>query len=138
MRIVIAPDKKEERAEGNERSAVVQVCHGGHSILFTGDATEEIEMSALGKEIASTVLKVSHHGSGSSSGTEFLQEVNPRLAVISAGRKNKFGHPHKETIERLSALGTPYVRTDLDGAIKVVFDGENLTCYSYYKQPNLF
>jgi competence protein ComEC len=136
--IVKAPDYREEHTEGNERSAVVQISHKGKSILFTGDATEEIEMSTLGKQIGSTVLKLSHHGSKSSSATEFLQEVNPQLTVISVGRNNKFGHPHREVLERLRKLELPYVRTDLEGAIKVVFDEKKLSCYSYFKQPNYF
>ena len=116
----------------------MKICQDGKSILFTGDATEEIEMSTLDKQIASNVLKLSHHGSRTSSAREFLQKVNPQLTIISAGRKNRFGHPHKEVLARLSALGLPYVRTDLEGAIKVVFDGEKSLCYSYNKQPNYF
>jgi len=136
--IIKAPDYREELCEGNESSAVVKICQDGKSILFTGDATEEIEMSTLDKQIASNVLKLSHHGSRTSSAREFLQKVNPQLTIISAGRKNRFGHPHKEVLARLSALGLPYVRTDLEGAIKVVFDGEKSLCYSYNKQPNYF
>ena len=89
-------------------------------MLLTGDATSEIELAAAAAPIRSDVLKVSHHGSSTSSEMAFLKAVSPKVAVISVGRNNRFGHPHDEVLERLEYLGIPVARTDEGGAIKVV------------------
>lgn len=120
--IVEAPEETKKGGSSNETSAIVRVEAGGRSILFTGDAPAEGERLAAAKNIRSDVLKVSHHGSKTSSDWEFLQAVRPALAVISAGRNNRFGHPHRETLDKLAALAIPTARTDQQGAICVQLD----------------
>ena len=116
----------------------MKITNDGKSIVFTGDATEEEEITAVAASIKADVLKVSHHGSKTSSSFEFLQAVNPELAIISVGADNKFGHPAPETLEKLQAIGAKVLRTDQAGNIKVVFDGSNCTWYSYRYQGNYF
>lgn len=117
----------------NESCALVKVSHLGHSILFTGDALAEQEFNALDKDIASTVLKVSHHGSASSSCEEFLRKVRPSLAIISCGRRNRFGHPHGEVLGRFRQLGIKVLRTDEQGAIQVTLTKKGIN-YNFCKK----
>jgi competence protein ComEC len=128
----------EENHNENESSAIMKITDNGKSVVFTGDATEEEEIAAAAASIKADVLKVSHHGSKTSSSYEFLQAVHPGLAVISVGADNKFGHPAPETLEKLQAIGAKVLRTDQAGNIKVVFDGSNCTWYSYRYQGNYF
>ncbi|MDD4084156.1 MAG: DNA internalization-related competence protein ComEC/Rec2 [Acidaminococcaceae bacterium] len=123
---------------GNERSAIIKVEEGGRSFVFTGDATAEEELLAVSEEVRTDVLKVSHHGSKTSSGEEFLHAAAPRLTVISVGADNRFGHPAPETLEKLQGIGARIARTDRDGNVKVVFDGLNCACYSYRCQKEYF
>ena len=129
IRIVEAPEAALESDNANENSAIVQVCRENRRLLFTGDATSDIELAAAAGPIASDVLKVSHHGSDTSSEMTFLRRVSPALAVISAGRHNRFGHPRQEVLDRLSCLGIPWARTDRDGAVKVILDDNSSSWY---------
>jgi len=81
-----------------------------------------------GQELTSTVLKVAHHGSNTSSSGDFLKAVNPKLAVISVGADNRFGHPSPQVLERLENLvgKERILRTDEQGTIEVVTDGERV------------
>ncbi len=110
-------DGNDATAENND-SLVVKVT-GKKSFLFTGDTAREAEedMLHLGAWLKSDVLKVSHHGSRTSSTEDFLNAVSPVIAVISVGRDNSYGHPHGETLERLR--GVRVYRTDRDGAVKI-------------------
>ena len=128
----------EEKHNENESSAIMKITDKGKSVVFTGDATEEEEIAAAAAYIKADVLKVSHHGSKTSSSYEFLQAVHPGVAVISVGADNKFGHPAPGTLEKLQAIGAKVLRTDQAGNIKVVFDGSNCTCYSYRYQKEFF
>lgn len=128
----------EEKHNANESSAIMKITDNGKSIVFTGDATEEEEIAAATAPIKADVLKISHHGSKTSSAFEFLQAVQPGLAVISVGADNKFGHPAPETLEKLQAIDAKVLRTDHAGNIKVVFDGSNCTWYSYRYQGDYF
>jgi competence protein ComEC len=98
------------------------------SFLFTGDIEKEAEgkILQLGYSLDSTVLKVPHHGSITSSTPSFIKEVNPKYAIISVGRNNAFGHPHEGVIERLEHTGARVYRTDLDGGITIRTDGEGI------------
>lgn len=113
---------------GNEISNVYRVSYGGVSFLITGDLVKEIEAQILraGVDVSSTVLKVGHHGSATSSSEEFLRAVNPKCAVICVGYGNNFGHPRAEVLERLESLPTKIYRTDRDGLIKFRTDGKSL------------
>ncbi|MFC1683108.1 DNA internalization-related competence protein ComEC/Rec2 [Candidatus Zixiibacteriota bacterium] len=112
----------------NNGSVVLHIQYQAVSFLLTGDIEAEAEQTLLGggRRLDSTVLKVPHHGSLSSSTGPFLGAVTPRLAVISAGRENKFGHPHAEVLRRFQSLKVLIYRTDRDGAVLVQTDGRNL------------
>ena len=110
-------------------------------IDFVTRTTKRPDSKALKEKypsVYSDVLKVSHHGSSTSSEMAFLKAVSPKVAVISVGRNNRFGHPHDEVLERLEYLGIPVARTDEGGAIKVVFDETGPKWYSYRCQRNCF
>jgi competence protein ComEC len=79
-----------------------------------------------GKGLKATVLKAGHHGSRNSTGDSFLELVRPAMAVISCGKRNKFGHPHKDTLERLKAAGAKIYRTDQLGTIVMRTDGKSI------------
>ena len=113
---------------GNEISNVYRIRYGGITFLITGDLVKEIESEILreGVDVQSTVLKVGHHGSATSSSEKFLRAVNPKCSVICVGYGNNFGHPRAEVLERLENLPTKIYRTDLDGLIKFKTDGKNL------------
>jgi competence protein ComEC len=136
--IIDAPKQIEESSNANENSAITQIRYGKNSILFTGDATGEGELRTINKDIKAQVLKISHHGSPSSSEIEFLQAVEPKTAIISVGSNNTFGHPSKEVLEKLDRLKIATYRTDKLGAIKVTFDGSHHECYSYRYQKEYF
>lgn len=118
---------------GNEASNVVKVIYGSSSFLFTGDLTAKEEKRLLDEraQIKSTVLKVGHHGSKTSSTMEFINAVQPVWAVISVGADNPFGHPGKDTLERLQRAGSHILRTDKDGAIVFESDGNHISFHTY-------
>lgn len=123
---------------GNESSVIMRVSEAGGSILFTGDADESIELAAAAKIKQSDVLKVAHHGSNYSSTEVFLKQARPKLAVISAGAGNSYGHPGREAVQRLQAAGAKVLRTDKLGAVKVCFDGGRMQWYSYRYDKEFF
>ncbi|MBR0102157.1 MAG: DNA internalization-related competence protein ComEC/Rec2, partial [Selenomonadaceae bacterium] len=84
-----------------------------------------------GVDVSSTVLKVGHHGSNTSSSEDFLRAVKPKCAVISVGYGNNFGHPRAEVLERLESLPTKIYRTDRDGLIKFRTNGKTLTVETF-------
>lgn len=118
---------------GNEISNVYQIRYGGVSFLITGDLVKEIEADMLraGIDVSSTILKVGHHGSATSSSEEFLRAVQPKVAVICAGYGNQFNHPRPEVLERLEKVGAKIYRTDKDGLIKFKTDGRKLTVSTF-------
>lgn len=101
----------------NDTSMLIKAEYSGKSVLYTGDLTSFGEYAQLagGTDVDSDILKVSHHGSGGSSGEEWIAAVSPEYAVISCGEDNVYGHPAKETLERLS--GVTVLRTDMRGDI---------------------
>lgn len=113
----------------NNMSVVTRVVYGNNSFLFTGDAEVKSENRILESDavLRSDVLKLGHHGSSTSSGDKFMNAVNPKLAVISCGKDNDYGHPHKETLELLKERKISYLRTDEAGSIVVGSDGTKLT-----------
>lgn len=116
-------------ADANANSVVMRLVWGQASFLLTADVEFEAEAYLLrsGRPLSAQVLKVAHHGSGGSSGAEFLAEVAPRFAVISVGDDNRFGHPAPTLLDRLAALGeTTLLRTDQEGTVEFVTDGHNL------------
>jgi competence protein ComEC len=106
----------------NDDSVVLKLTLGRVSLLLAGDVEASGEVGLAPG--AAQVLKVAHHGSRTSSGARLLAEVRPRVAIVSAGKANPFGHPHPELVERLGQAGAWLLRTDRDGAIKISTDGE--------------
>lgn len=111
--------------DANEASLVLKVTYGEFSVLFTGDAgfASESAMLERGADLRATVLKVGHHGSSGSTGQEFLEAVDPQVAVIDVGAGNDYGHPNPKTLARLEASGVAVFRTDINGTIIVHSDG---------------
>ncbi|HET9958720.1 MAG TPA: DNA internalization-related competence protein ComEC/Rec2 [Polyangiaceae bacterium] len=113
----------------NDNSFVLRLEFGSHALMFMGDAEHAAEMDLMqsGAPLQADVLKIGHHGSRTSSTAAFLERVHPRVATISCGARNRFGHPAPEVLERLSALATYTVRTDWDGGARIESDGARLT-----------
>jgi len=116
--------------ELNNNSIVLRLLKGKVSFLLTGDIEQEAELELIARRanLRSTVLKVAHHGSDTSTTPEFLAVVNPQLAAISAGEDNPFGHPSHEVINRLEERLDPenIFRTDEQSTIEFITDGERL------------
>ena len=131
VEILFAP----QVGKDNEISNVYRIRYGGVTFLITGDLIKEIEAQILreGVDVQSTVLKVGHHGSATSSSEEFLRTVKPKCSVICVGYGNNFGHPRAEVLERLENLPTKIFRTDRDGLIKFKTDGKNLRVETFNK-----
>lgn len=113
--------------DANDYSIVLRVRYGETAALFTGDAeatAERIALRALPHHyFKADVLKAGHHGSSSSTCDAFLAAVDPQLAVISCGKDNSYGHPHRETLERLRAASVQVLRTDEVGTVHIALDG---------------
>ena len=112
----------------NSTSIVLKITYGNTSFLFTGDAEsdEEEEILNRGADLKSTVLKVGHHGSRTSTSYPFLREVMPQYAVISVEKGNSYGHPNEETLSKLSDAGVEVYRTDESGDIVMTSDGNSI------------
>ena len=106
---------------------IVSKLHSGSATaLLMGDAEKSLEYQLIfsGDNVASDVLKVGHHGSKTSTTADFVHAVSPKSVVISAGRKNRYGHPAQEVMDRIAAFGAVLLRTDRDGDIRLVSDGK--------------
>lgn len=112
----------------NNYSCALRITYKSSTYLFTGDieTQAEDEIMANGYDISAQVLKVGHHGSKTSSSNEFLDKVSPKIAVISCGIDNDYGHPNKETLDRLQKLNCIVYRTDLDKTIVLISDGAKI------------
>ena len=135
--VLFAPDTSKHGRSGNEVSNVYRVSYGKASFLFTGDLEKEQEARLLEKSpdsLQSTVLKVGHHGSKTSTSAPFLAAVAPRWAVIDVGAGNRFGHPSKETLDALADSKVETYRTDKDGAIVFRTDGQSMRVETYEKR----
>jgi competence protein ComEC len=111
----------------NEESLVFSISYGEVKILFTADAGFAAEQRILNekRDIKSTVLKVGHHGSRYSTLPEFLERVDPQVAIISAGKGNSFGLPSQDTVTQLEKRSIRVYRTDNDGTIDLSSDGKS-------------
>lgn len=125
---MLAPNSSDYGNKDNNYSAVVKITYGNTKFLFMGDAEKlsEKEIISAKSDLACDVLKVGHHGSSSSTSKEFLEKVNPKIAVISCGKDNDYGHPHKETLASLKGINAKIYRTDLDGSILLISDGKKV------------
>lgn len=113
----------------NNNSIVMRIVYGDTSFLFTGDAetAEELSIYNAGSTIKSTVLKIGHHGSDTSTNYLFLREVMPEYAIISVGEGNTYGHPAEVTLNRLRDTDVKVYRTDIQGTIICTSDGKTVS-----------
>ncbi|PAQ16525.1 DNA internalization-related competence protein ComEC/Rec2 [Bacillaceae bacterium SAOS 7] len=119
---------EDEQYEGNDDSLVLYAQIGGKKWLFTGDAEENAEKKLVDRfDIDVDFVKIGHHGSKSSTSEPFLAEATPEYGIISAGRKNRYGHPHREVVQRLHKYQVKIWRTDLHGEITYTFHGRRGT-----------
>lgn len=114
--------------EDNDTGIVSRLTYGKNSFLFTADVSSVVEEALVKGEatLTSDVLKVAHHGSRFSTSENFLEAVHPDLAVISVGAKNTYGHPAIEVLQRLQNFGITTLRTDEQGTVEILSDGENI------------
>jgi competence protein ComEC len=132
---VLSPDADwlASQENPNDASVVVQVSFGDTRFLFTGDAESAQErhlVQTLGGELASHVLKVGHHGSETSTDPGFLRTVGPRVALISVGVGNMYGHPSRRVLQALDAAGVDVLRTDDVGTIILRSDGRSIDAFA--------
>ncbi|HEY8458849.1 MAG TPA: ComEC/Rec2 family competence protein [Blastocatellia bacterium] len=116
----------------NANSVVLRLSYGNFSMLFTGDAEAETEEAMMNSfaSLRAQVLKVGHHGSRHATSRRFLDAVAPEYAVISCGADNRYGHPTKQTLDRLRKAGVKIYRTDQNGEIAIVSDGNNFEVHA--------
>ncbi|MGH9391346.1 MAG: ComEC/Rec2 family competence protein, partial [Vicinamibacteria bacterium] len=136
LEILHPPREGIVEASVNDLSLVIHLSYGAHSILFCGDIEKRAEISLIeaGLPLRSTVLKIAHHGSRTSSTAEFLSAVSPSIALVSAGEGNRFGFPHAEVMRRLERRGIAILRTDRDGAIEIRTDGRALRVRTHRRE----
>lgn len=128
--VILYPDKDVSTWETNDASIVAKLVYGDTSFLLTGDSPKKAEYLLLGMNIHvldSDVLKAGHHGSRTSSSLPYVEAVSPVYAVISAGQNNDYGHPHKETIDTLTAAGATIISTIDRGTILFESDGKKIS-----------
>ena len=127
---ILFPDRDVNALASNDGSIVGKLIYGENSFMFTGDAslyTENlIEWNEKDSTLDSGVLKLGHHGSKTSSSILWLKKVSPEVAIISVDKGNKYGHPHKELLDRLSFLKIPFLSTADIGNIVFESDGKRL------------
>jgi competence protein ComEC len=123
--VVLSPDSAWAAGmlDPNEESLVLLVSHAGRRLLFMGDAGAPVEQRLAGHVGDIDLLKVGHHGSRTATGSAWLAELRPETAVISAGRRNTYGHPAPQVLARLAQHGAAVLRTDRDGTITFATDG---------------
>lgn len=120
----------------NNTSIVLKMIFGNYSYLFTGDATDKVEKILLDKDIDVDVLKVGHHGSAYSSSKEFLDKVTPKYAFISVAKENSYGHPSKDTLNRLMKYTRKIYMTSELGTIMIDSDGKKIEVSSFATDTN--
>ena len=131
---ILFPDRDVSNWETNEGCVVAKLVYGKTAVILNGDSPQNIDRYLVAKDGAAlgetweggeTILKVGHHGSKTSTDPELIADLKPIDAVISAGAGNKFGHPHKETLDTLAAAGVPALITFKEGRIVFQSDGEH-------------
>jgi competence protein ComEC len=126
-------DLSSDAPSDNNHSVVVRIVYGNRAFLLTGDIESDAENALIngGGILKADLIKVPHHGSRTSSTPEFISAVQPEYAVISVGRHSRFGHPHKEVVERWLAAGSTVMTTGERGMITVSTDGKDLSIKSF-------
>lgn len=134
--LILFPNQDVRNWETNDASIVAKLVYGDKSFLLTGDSPKKSEYTLLGLSkniLKSTVLKAGHHGSKNSTSPLYAEAVAPEYAVISAGAKNKYGHPSQEALDVLKSVGAKILATETaggltgQGTIEFETDGETLT-----------
>ena len=126
--IILAPNSVSYQSLNNY-SIVIKMTYGTNTFMFTGDAEtlSEKEILALGYDLSADVLKLGHHGATTSSSQKFLDAVNPKYAIISCGKNNTYKHPTKTTMDKMVKMQIDVYRTDEQGTIELVSNGETIT-----------
>jgi competence protein ComEC len=126
-------------AAKNDDSLVLRLRYNNDAVLLPGDAEKEAERGMLAEngkdQLQAEVLKIGHHGSKNSTTAEFLAAVKPRLAIISVGEGNPYGHPNSELLERLANANVRVLRTDRDGAVHILMNGKGLEVACFVPCP---
>ena len=126
---ILFPDRDVPELESNTASVIAQLVYGETEFMLTGDSPKVIENYLVmldGEDLESDVLKAGHHGSKTSSSEAFVGFVQPKYSVISAGKDNKYGHPHEDVIDVLNQFGSAILSTGDKGLIVFESDGENV------------
>ena len=129
--IMLSPNKTSYK-DTNNYSCTIKLSYKNSTYLFTGDTEKPSEDEILAKnyDISADVLKVGHHGSNTSTSQEFLNRISPKIAVISCGAYNSYGHPNRETLNKLEKLNCIIYRTDLDKDIILISNGTKIARYN--------
>lgn len=118
----------------NDNSIVMKLEYNNFSCLFTGDISKQIEKKLVkqyGNELKSTILKVAHHGSKTSSDEDFINQVSPKISLIGVGKNNKFGHPNEEVLKTLKDINSKVFRTDEKGEITLKVNRRGIDINTY-------
>jgi competence protein ComEC len=137
-RVLWPPDDSRVATANHNNSLVLRLTDGSRNFMLSGDIEEKVEGALVSENtpLEADFLKVPHHGSKTSSTEAFLQSVQPKIAVISVGESNSFGHPSPEVLDRCESLGTHAYRTDRDGAVSAWTDGKFLKVQSFVEASN--
>lgn len=113
----------------NDYSAVIKITYGSSNFLFMGDAQKLSESEILRNDldVSCDVLKIGHHGSSTASSKEFIDKATPKIAVISCGKGNDYGHPHAATLNALKSRSIKTYRTDIDGTVVLTSNGTTIS-----------
>lgn len=132
----VGPPERRDHLNLNNNSIIIRLEYGDVSFLFTGDCEHEEEDIILssGARIKCTILKAGHHGSKTASGPLFYYMCDPEVVTISAGKRNKFDHPHWEPIKLFRETGAEIYRTDYLGHITVLTDGKTYQVVTGYEE----
>lgn len=126
--LCLAPEKSKDYPDRNAASMILLASYGQTDLLLTGDTEKAGEESLLEEpedwQNSVEVLKVAHHGSMTSSSPQFVRKISPLISIISCGRENRYGHPHKETVSTLRDAGSRIYRTDKDGCVTLQINGK--------------
>ncbi len=125
---ILAPIK-DEYDDLNNYSVVIKITYGDSEFLYMGDAEKEVEVELLesGTDVKADVIKAGHHGSNTSSSSDFVKAVGADYVIFSAGKDNDYGHPHPQIIKRWENVGAEIYRTDEDGTVVISSDGRSIT-----------
>lgn len=135
---ILAPNQ-DDYGETNNFSVVTKLEYKNSSFIIAGDAERDSELDMVngGYNLKANVLRVGHHGSSTSSIDEFINAVDPEYFVISLGKDNTYGHPHKETLDRLNKVSSNILRTDQVGDIVFVTNGDEITLLEDFSVENI-